>query len=232
MQFALALDSTAARPPSADVLSTCLFPLRPRAHPPMSRPARQSAAARPLHTGARRGAAPLPGRCEQRWFDQRLDHFRWWPSGTATPPRGRASDAANPPAPAPGGAAGRAGGPGAGAAGAAPAQGLRGAPPPPLTWRQRYFVCDEAWRGPGAPIFIYAGNEGPVEGCAPRGRGDLGFRLCASLWGRGAAGAGPRCAGAPPGPNCLPAPLGRAPLCDPLAATSNLEVGVPHSPFV
>ncbi|KAI8476688.1 MAG: serine carboxypeptidase S28-domain-containing protein [Monoraphidium minutum] len=68
-------------------------------------------------------------RCRQEWFEQRLDHFRWWP--------------------APGDAA------------AAP----RGAPPPPpRTWRQRYFVCDGGWRGPGAPIFFYAGNEGPVEG--------------------------------------------------------------------
>ncbi|GBG00380.1 lysosomal Pro-X carboxypeptidase [Raphidocelis subcapitata] len=72
---------------------------------------------------AQAAAAPID-RCEERWFDQHLDHFRWWPAAGA----------------------------GAGAQ-------------PPRTWRQRYFVCGRAdWRGPGAPVFFYAGNEGPVEG--------------------------------------------------------------------
>lgn len=31
------------------------------------------------------------------------------------------------------------------------------------TYLQRYFFCDGAWRGPGAPIFFYLGNEDNVE---------------------------------------------------------------------
>ena len=31
------------------------------------------------------------------------------------------------------------------------------------TYRQRYFVCREHWKGNGSPIFFYTGNEGPVD---------------------------------------------------------------------
>jgi Serine carboxypeptidase S28 len=32
-------------------------------------------------------------------------------------------------------------------------------------WSQRYFICDEHWKGPqhAAPIFFYCGNEAPVD---------------------------------------------------------------------
>ena len=30
------------------------------------------------------------------------------------------------------------------------------------TFRQRYFVCDDQWAGPGSPIFFYFGNEADV----------------------------------------------------------------------
>lgn len=33
----------------------------------------------------------------------------------------------------------------------------------PETFRQRYFVCDDQWAGPGSPIFFYFGNEADVE---------------------------------------------------------------------
>ena len=31
------------------------------------------------------------------------------------------------------------------------------------TYQQRYLINDTWWRGPGAPIFFYAGNEGYIE---------------------------------------------------------------------
>ena len=31
------------------------------------------------------------------------------------------------------------------------------------TFRQRYFICDDQWAGPGSPIFFYFGNEADVE---------------------------------------------------------------------
>ncbi len=30
------------------------------------------------------------------------------------------------------------------------------------TFQQRYFLCDEHWKGNGAPIFFYVGNEADV----------------------------------------------------------------------
>ncbi len=87
--------------------------------------------------------------CKEAWFDQRLDHFRWW---TSKPGGGAPAAAADP--------AGSGSGSGSGSADApAPPRS-----PPPASWRQRYFTCDRFWTGPGAPIFFYAGNEGPVEG--------------------------------------------------------------------
>ena len=32
----------------------------------------------------------------------------------------------------------------------------------PETFKQRYFVCDDQWAGPGSPIFFYFGNEADV----------------------------------------------------------------------
>ena len=32
----------------------------------------------------------------------------------------------------------------------------------PKTFKQRYFVCDDQWAGPGSPIFFYFGNEADV----------------------------------------------------------------------
>lgn len=81
-----------------------------------------------------RAEGPLD-RCSEHWFEQRLDHFRWWPadsgSGGSAAARGARSHAAA-------------------------ARDLA-APAPPLTWRQRYFVCDEHYGGPGSPIWFYAG---------------------------------------------------------------------------
>jgi Serine carboxypeptidase S28 len=43
-------------------------------------------------------------------------------------------------------------------------QQLQGTAVPQPSFQQRVFICDAHWRGPPAPIFFYAGNEGNVEG--------------------------------------------------------------------
>ena len=81
-------------------------------------------------------------RCRERWRDATLDHFSQWR------PR-RSADIDD-------------------------AEGLIGKTNKnkchhhddkkitPKTFRQRYFVCDDQWAGPGSPIFFYFGNEADV----------------------------------------------------------------------
>lgn len=40
------------------------------------------------------------------------------------------------------------------------------ADPQSARWRQRFFVNESVWGGPGYPIFLYIGGEGPLSGSA------------------------------------------------------------------
>lgn len=46
-----------------------------------------------------------------------------------------------------------------------------GTPPEaaPVTWKQRYYVNDTLWGGPGFPVFLYIGGEGAESGGAISG---------------------------------------------------------------